>query len=131
MAKSSRSQFKRGFLANPEAQDLAMTMWAELIWKRYIAGVTMGTPGNTRDLDKYEGQMLNGVEITVSGMIAGVHLVGQGDFRTHINSGGDIPAYDGSSPPVSVTRYLQSQANDSKGVGGISLPSDKFKVDHS
>ena len=55
-------------------------------------------------LEKYEGQIFNGIKITVDGMLAASHLLGAGNLRKYLQSGGnEIPA-DGSGTPI--TKYI-------------------------
>ena len=68
---------KAEFLASPAAQEAAIRAYMDKQW-HYIASV-----------QKYDGQILGGVKITISGMLAGAHLVGNGGVKTYLNSGGD------------------------------------------
>lgn len=54
------------FLANPAAQDAAIELYHQTLW-RYLANYGM---------TEYIGQTYQGIEITASGLIAGAHLVG-------------------------------------------------------
>jgi hypothetical protein len=65
---------KAQFLASPEAQEAAIRAYMDKQWQ-YIASV-----------QKYDGQVLGGVKITISGMLAGAHLVGNGGVKTYLNS---------------------------------------------
>ncbi|HMU52612.1 MAG TPA: VWA domain-containing protein [Geminicoccaceae bacterium] len=70
---------KDNFLTDEDGQDAAVRDYASRNW-RYI---------ETYKLDIYEGQVLNGYSITVSGMLAAGHLVGvPGGLRAFIRSGG-------------------------------------------
>lgn len=86
---------KQDFLNNPAAQDAAATLWFAKIWS-YIRNF---------DLEAYNGQILNGVELTKSGMIGGAHLVGIGGLRTFIQSGGTVVPRDGNGTPI--TEYIK------------------------
>jgi Ca2+-binding RTX toxin-like protein len=100
---------KASFLASPAAQDAAAQAW----FQRVIQDI------NTLDLGKYEGQTLNGVTFTTSGMMAGTHLVGVWALKSYLESGGvDVPT-DGNGWPVS--DYVQR-------FGGYDTP---FSFDHS
>lgn len=98
---------KAQFLASPEAQEAAIRAYMDKQWQ-YIASV-----------QKYDGQVLGGVKITISGMLAGAHLVGNGGVKTYLNSGGDTAPVDGNN--VSVASYVKQFA-------GYATP---YKVDHS
>jgi serralysin len=87
------------FLSTPSLQDQAARDWFERL-DGYLTSF---------DLKKFDGQMLNGVEITLSGMLGGAHLVGIGGLRDYLRSGGDIVPRDGNRTPV--TEYLQLFAN--------------------
>lgn len=82
------------FLNNPGVQDAAADAWFKLLW-RYI---------RNRDLEFYNKQTLNGVELSITGMIGGAHLVGVGGLETFLDSGGTIVPSDGNGTPI--TEYL-------------------------
>lgn len=98
---------KAGFLASHTAQDSAIRAYMVKQWS-YIS-----------DVWKYEGQTLHGTKITISGMLGGAHLVGQGNERTYLKSGGTTVPHDGNG--VAITEYIKLFA-------GYATP---FKVDHS
>ena len=98
---------KAEFLASPSAQEAAIRAYMDKQWQ-YIASV-----------QKYDGQILGGVKITISGMLAGAHLVGNGGVKTYLNSGGDTAPVDGNN--VSVASYVKKFA-------GYNTP---YTVDHS
>lgn len=52
-------------------------------------------------LDRAIGSTVGGVEVTLSGLVAGAHLVGIGNLQTFINSGGSTVPMDGNGVPVS------------------------------
>lgn len=82
------------FLANHAAQESAIREYMELQWD-YLKNVWA-----------YEGQTLNGVKITESGMLAGAHLVGAGNMANYLTSG--AAASDGNG--VSVETYVKQFA---------------------
>jgi Ca2+-binding RTX toxin-like protein len=98
---------KAEFLASPAAQEAAIRAYMDKQWQ-YIASV-----------QKYDGQILGGVKITISGMLAGAHLVGNGGLKTYLKSGGDDAPVDGNN--VSVASYVTKFA-------GFATP---YTVDHS
>jgi Ca2+-binding RTX toxin-like protein len=98
---------KAEFLGSPAAQEAAIRAYMDKQWQ-YIASVR-----------EYEGQILGGVKITISGMLAGAHLVGNGGLKTYLNSGGDNAPVDGNN--VSVESYVKQFA-------GYGTP---YEVDHS
>lgn len=55
---------KEDFLKDPQAQTNAIKAYHTLIW--YL-----------KEHQQYQGKIINGIEITKSGMIAAAHLVGQ------------------------------------------------------
>ncbi|HEX3701397.1 MAG TPA: hypothetical protein VHV27_12080, partial [Phenylobacterium sp.] len=89
---------KASFLASPAAQDAAATLW----FQKVDADI------QTLGLEKYEGQTLNGVQITGSGLLAGTHLVGVWALKTYLESGGLTVPTDGNGEPVSA--YIQTFA---------------------
>lgn len=56
-------------------------------------------------LSAYEGQTINGIKLTYSGMLAGAHLVGIGGLQRYLKSGGDVVPKDGNQQPI--TKYIQ------------------------
>jgi Ca2+-binding RTX toxin-like protein len=109
LAQSYGIHDKASFLASSVGQDAAATLW----FQKVDADI------NTLGLGKYEGQTLNGVQITASGLLAGAHLVGVWALKTYLESGGlNVPA-DGNGEPIS--DYIQRFA-------GYDTP---FTFDHS
>jgi Ca2+-binding RTX toxin-like protein len=74
---------KAAFLASPSAQEAAIRDYMAVNWSYLTqAGVAA-----------YEGQVLNGRAVTLSGMLAAAHLVGFGGLSAYLRSGGtDVPA---------------------------------------
>ena len=70
---SSKSQFLSNF---NNVQENAILAYMVKQWN-YLNSVK-----------QYEGQTLNGIKITISGMLAGAHLVGQSGEKNYLNSGG-------------------------------------------
>ena len=81
------------FKNNPQAQDIAFQNFTEKNWD-YLRGYF-----------PYVGQTIAGVPITVSGMLAGAHLVGAGAVREFLDSGGTIVRPDGNGVPI--TDYMR------------------------
>ena len=88
---------KEDFFNNGEVQEIAVREYSSKNWG-YIKSKSLGS------LEKYEGQILNGIKITVDGMIAGSHLVGIGKLKIYLESGGDIVPTDGNNVPI--TTYI-------------------------
>ncbi|MBE9108258.1 VWA domain-containing protein [Nodosilinea sp. LEGE 07298] len=86
---------KQVFLDSPIIQDLAFRDWLNVL-NGYL---------NSFDLKKFDGQNFNGIEISISGMLGGAHLVGIGGLRNYLNSGGDFIPKDGNRTPI--TEYLK------------------------
>jgi Ca2+-binding RTX toxin-like protein len=86
---------KDQFLNSPSAQEQAMTAWMSKLYS-YLGSY---------DALKYDGQVINGVSITVSGLLGGAHLVGASQLASWLNSGeaGAVPK-DGNG--TLVTKYL-------------------------
>lgn len=78
------------FLANPQAQVNAITRYHQII-ENYISA---------QGLRQYIGTTINGVLITESGMVAGAHLVGMGNLRDWLRSGGTYIPRDGNKVPI-------------------------------
>jgi hypothetical protein len=78
------------FLSNPQAQVDAITRYHQII-ENYIS---------TQGLRQYIGTTVSGVLITESGMVAGAHLVGMGNLRDWLRSGGTYVPRDGNKVPI-------------------------------
>lgn len=86
---------KADFLNNPQAQDKAVRDYSEIMWK-YIKNKAT----------KYDGEIINGIPVTQSGMIAGAHLVGPGRELEYLDSNGKIIPKDGNG--TSVEDYMEN-----------------------
>lgn len=107
---------KQDYLSNGFVQEIIIRDWQGILWNRiqFLA------------LDKYEGQVLNGQPITLSGMLATAHLIGAGSR---------------SSDTAGLKGYLLSGATFSPGDGNGTSANDymalfegfqtPFSVDHS
>jgi Ca2+-binding RTX toxin-like protein len=82
---------KASFLATPAAQDAAMSLWLNKI----VADL------DTLGLRQYDGHVINGVDLTTSGLIAGAHLVGVWNLQSYLQSGGAVDPVDPNGEPVS------------------------------
>ncbi len=84
---------KRDFLNNQEAQDIAVRAYTEKNWRiiKYYG------------LDEYVGRKVGDVEVTISGMLAGAHLVGVSNLREFLEHGTD--ATDGNG--VNISTYIK------------------------
>ena len=98
---------KGDFLSDHSAQDQAIHAYMKLQWS-YLESVW-----------KYEGQTLDGLRITISGLLGGAHLAGAGGVAAFLNSGGKQIPHDAYN--TTVTDYLSLFA-------GYQTP---FSVDHS
>lgn len=65
---------KQDYLTSGVVQETIIRDWHALLWKRI----------NFLELDKYAGQILNGSQITISGMLAASHLIGVGSQSSDI-----------------------------------------------
>jgi Ca2+-binding RTX toxin-like protein len=112
-------QSKSDFLNNPSVQDQAVRQYAQVNW-RYASTSRLGKIySTTQGFTIYEGQILNGKEITISGIIAGMHLLGIGGLNDYIKKGGISTNADANG--VKFATYLEE-------LGGYNTP---FTVDHS
>lgn len=82
---------KASFLSHPAAQDAAMSLWTTKI----VADL------DTLGLRQYDGHVINGVNLTTSGLIAGAHLVGVWSLQSYLQSGGAVDPVDPNGEPVS------------------------------
>ncbi len=86
---------KHEFLNTHQAQENAIRAYMRVQWQYLLnAGV-----------DRYIGETRFGLMITVSGALAGAHLVGWTKVGPFVKRG--AIAYDGSKPPVPITKYIQ------------------------
>lgn len=82
------------FLRTPEIQDEAFLAFCR-INKYRLRNV----------IKKYEGEIINGILITESGLIASAHLVGSGAVKRYLFSNGQNITRDGNQ--VSIENYLE------------------------
>jgi hypothetical protein len=86
---------KASFLASSAAQDAAGQAWFGKIHE----------DASAIDVLKYEGQVVAGIPVTMSGILAGAHLVGVWNLKSFLETGGAVNVRDGYGTPVS--EYLQ------------------------
>ena len=89
----------QGFLNNPNAQENAQIIFKKKQW-RYLKAL---------GAHKYLGQIINGYEITASGLLAGAHLKGAGAVISYLKSGGKNNSKDAFG--TSVESYIKKFAN--------------------
>jgi integrating conjugative element protein (TIGR03758 family) len=82
------------FMSNPDLQVKAITDYYVKL-QGYI---------NYFGLAQHIGKTVNGTAITLSGLIAGAHLVGIGDLKRYLDSGGTFVPKDNNHVPV--TQYI-------------------------
>jgi Ca2+-binding RTX toxin-like protein len=82
---------KASFLASPAAQDAAQQAWFENIHQDL----------QKLDLLKYVGQWVGGGQVSMSGLIAGAHLVGVWNLKDYLSTGGAMDMRDPYGTPVS------------------------------
>lgn len=85
------------FLNSPNKQVQIIEEWINLLCKRL----------RNRGFNEYYGKIINGIEITESGAIAGAHLVGEGGFGSFLGVPGFKGKYkesDGNN--VHISRYI-------------------------
>lgn len=71
-------------------------------------------------LTRYVGQRINGVEVTMSGMIAVAHLGGYEGLKDHLSSGGSYNPSDANG--TSLSHYMRSHG----GIGGYGNSGRRF-----
>lgn len=86
------------FLNNPAAQENAQIVFKKRQWG-YLKAV---------GAHKYSGQIINGYEITDSGLLAGAHLKGAGAVIEYLKSGGQNNSKDAFG--TSVESYIKKFA---------------------
>lgn len=60
-------------------------------------------------INKFDGQSINGVKITESGLLAAAHLGGAGNVMKFLDSNGDVVFKDANNVPI--TRYMKRFVN--------------------
>ncbi|MFH4113303.1 M23 family peptidase, partial [Acinetobacter baumannii] len=86
------------FLKSPAKQVQIIGEWIDLLCKRL----------RNRSFNEYYGKIINGIEITESGAIAGAHLVGDGGLGSFLGiSGfkGNYKEVDGNN--VHISKYIE------------------------
>ncbi|MBU6140399.1 MAG: hypothetical protein KGP29_02430, partial [Proteobacteria bacterium] len=70
---------REDFLNNGQIQEKVILDWMNILWSRITS----------QGLAKYEGQILNDIQITKTGMLAVAHLLGTGEggLKTYLESG--------------------------------------------
>ncbi len=96
------------FKNNREVQTIAIKNYHKIIWTKYL-----------KNYHSFEGQEINGITLTKSGMTAAAHNVGHGDFKKFLNSGGAIVPKDGNSVPC--TEYLKKFGSYNASIRNIGL----------
>lgn len=71
------------FLMTPELQEKAFA--TNLARNKWIL---------RRDIPRFEGKRINGIEVTESGILAAAHLAGAGNVKKYLRSGGAIEVED-------------------------------------
>jgi len=87
------------FLADAAKQTQAINDYHAVQWG-YIT---------TFHADQYVGQIINGIMITESGLLAGTHLVGAGGLIDFLSSGGQLVPQDANK--TAVTDYIRQFSN--------------------
>ena len=82
------------FLNTPELQETAFLI--NLSRNKWIL---------RRDIARYSGKTMNGVEITESGILAAAHLAGAGNVKRYLRSGGNWEVQDAFGTTIS--RYMK------------------------
>ncbi len=82
---------KASFLASPAAQDASQGAWFENIHSDLQA----------LNLLRFDGQWVAGAAVTVSGLLAGAHLVGVWNLKSFLETGGGVDTRDPYGTPVS------------------------------
>lgn len=85
---------KADFLARPDTQVQAVVGFHDQL----VAQIRQA------GLDRYIGSTIGGAQVTMSGMVAGAHLVGMGNLKSFLNSSGSTIPRDGNGVPI--TTYI-------------------------
>lgn len=87
------------FLRSREAQDRAAVEWVGLLWSY----------AEMKDLDGYAWSEIGGVELTPSGMIAAMHLLGPDALAQYIETDGRADLRDPYGTPI--LNYIVTMAD--------------------
>lgn len=82
------------FLSSPQAQEHAQRIYKQRQWG-YIKPYAL----------TYDGKIINGIQITQSGMLAAAHLLGQENLKKYLQSNGKYIPKDGYG--TSIEEYLK------------------------
>ncbi|MGB5941958.1 MAG: peptidoglycan-binding protein LysM [Leeuwenhoekiella sp.] len=82
------------FISNPELQE-----------KTFIANASRNKWVLRKDIERFKGKKINGIEITESGILAAAHLAGPGNVKRFLRSGGVNGFRDAFG--TSVSSYLK------------------------
>jgi Ca2+-binding RTX toxin-like protein len=95
---------KQDFLNNPAVQEQAMQEYITQNW--IYAKTVKGASVHSKAMGYriYNGQVLNGQKITISGMLAGMHLLGISGLAEYIKNGGITRSTDPNG--VTLSDYL-------------------------
>ncbi|WP_445385244.1 hypothetical protein ACT6NV_00020 [Robiginitalea sp. IMCC44478] len=98
------------FLKNPALQEKVFT--TNLARNKWIL---------RKDIPRFTGKRINGVEITESGILAAAHLAGPGNVKKYLRSNGSREVLDAYG--TSITHYLKRfKGYDTSGVPPIKNP---------
>jgi len=84
------------WFGSPSVQDKAAQEWFSYLWNKEFSWL---------DVRKYAGTTIDGIKVTVSGMLGGAHLVGTKGLKAWLESNGAIDPKDPPGTPVSA--YVQ------------------------
>ncbi|MEZ5915132.1 MAG: hypothetical protein R3C42_05850 [Parvularculaceae bacterium] len=98
-AQSNGVNSKASYLARPNAQNVAVRRYHNRV-AGYISAL---------NLLSYEGQTINGIEITRSGLLAACHLLGCGTVRDYLEAPGSGTPADAYG--TTIEEYLSLFAN--------------------
>jgi hypothetical protein len=59
-----------------------------------------------KEIEKFDGKIVNGVRVTRAGILAGAHLAGPGNVKKFLRSGRNFT--DGN---ISIARYMEKFSN--------------------
>ena len=89
---------KNAFLKNPKAQEAAIREYMKILWG-YL---------KSNNSINYNGNIINRIKITKSGLLGASFLVGAADVKTYLITDGKVVSKDGNG--VSLETYLKKFA---------------------
>lgn len=97
--KSQARKFRNKFISASSSERLKM--WTEEEQDKAMINLMKKNKHYLRNFEKFVGQVINGIEITWSGLLMAAHLGGQGNVKKFLNSDGKYDYADANGTKIS------------------------------